>query len=107
MKAEAKKYPTETEGYAGPVDSKLLSSPEEKALHAALENATQVATEVKNEHFEAAMAVLAGWRTPVDDFFDRVLVNADDAAVRQNRLRLLSLVQRAMDLVADFSLVAG
>jgi glycyl-tRNA synthetase beta chain len=53
------------------------------------------------------MAALAGLRAPVDAFFDRVLVNADDAAVRQNRLRLLSQVQGAMGQVADFSLVAG
>ena len=108
LKAEAKKNPKEAEGYAGPVDAALLTAPEEKALHAALESAApKVATEVEAEHFEAAMAALAGLRRPVDDFFDRVLVNADDAAVRQNRLRLLSLVQRAMGQVADFSLVAG
>ena len=46
-----------------------------------------------------------GFDSPVDDFFDRVLVNADDAAVRQNRLRLLSRVQGAMGQVADFSQV--
>jgi glycyl-tRNA synthetase beta chain len=43
----------------------------------------------------------------VDAFFDKVLVNADDAAVRQNRLRLLAQVRDAMGLVADFSLIAG
>ncbi len=66
-----------------------------------------MATELQTEHFEAAMGALAQLRGPVDDFFERVLVNADDAAVRQNRLRLLSAVQGAMGQVADFSLVAG
>ena len=108
LKAEVKKNAAEAEGYAGAVDPALFDAPEEKALHAALEAAApKVATELQAEHFEAAMAALAGLRGPVDEFFDRVLVNADDAAVRQNRLRLLGAVQRAMGQVADFSLVAG
>ena len=108
LKAETKKNPKEAEGYGGPVDPALFAAPEEKALHAALESAApRVATELESEHFEAAMAALAGLRGPVDAFFDRVLVNADDAAVRQNRLRLLSQVQGAMGQVADFSQVAG
>jgi glycyl-tRNA synthetase beta chain len=108
LKAEAKKHPDEAEGYAGPVDAGLLSEPAEKALHAALAAvAPKVAAELEAERFEAAMAELSTLRAPVDEFFDRVLVNADDAAVRQNRLRLLSAVQRAMGQVADFSLVAG
>ncbi len=108
LKAEAKKNAAEAEGYASPVDPALFSAPEETALHAALEAAApRVATELQAEHFEAAMAALAGLRGPVDAFFERVLVNADDAAVRQNRLRLLSQVQVAMGQVADFSLVAG
>jgi glycyl-tRNA synthetase beta chain len=108
LKAEARKNPAEAEGYGAPVDPALFAAPEETALHAALEAAApKVAAELKDERFEAAMAALAGLRAPVDDFFDRVLVNADDAAVRQNRLRLLSAVQGAMGQVADFSLVAG
>ena len=66
-----------------------------------------VATRLQEEQFEGAMAALASLRGPVDAFFDRVLVNADDAAVRKNRLRLLSQVQRDMAQVADFSQVAG
>jgi glycyl-tRNA synthetase beta chain len=108
LKAEIKKNPGEADAYAGAVDPARLEAPEEKALHAALQAATpKVATELQAEHFESAMAALAGLRGPVDEFFDRVLVNADDAAVRQNRLRLLSAVQGAMGQVADFSLVAG
>ena len=108
LKAEAKKHPEEAEGYAGAVDAGLLSEPAEKALHTALAAAApKVAAELEAERFEAAMAELSSLRGPVDEFFDRVLVNADDAAVRQNRLRLLSAVQRAMGQVADFSLVAG
>ena len=108
LRAEAKKNPAEAESYSGPVDPARFEAPEEKALHAALEAAApEVATELQAEHFGAAMAALAGLRAPVDEFFDRVLVNAEDAAVRQNRLRLLSQVQLAMGQVAEFSLVSG
>jgi glycyl-tRNA synthetase beta chain len=63
--------------------------------------------ELENEQFTEALGTLAQLRGPVDAFFDKVLVNADDAAVRQNRLRLLAQVRDAMGLVADFSLIAG
>ena len=59
------------------------------------------------EDFGAAMRSLAGLRAPVDAFFDKVLVNSDDVAERDNRLRLLVQVRDAMGQVADFSLVAG
>jgi len=53
------------------------------------------------------MRWLASLRAPVDAFFDKVLVNADDAAERANRLRLLIQVRDAMGRVVDFSLIAG
>ncbi len=49
------------------------------------------------------MAALAGLRAPVDAFFDKVLVNAPEAAIRLNRLRLLARIRTAMATVADFS----
>ncbi len=63
--------------------------------------------EVKAENFAAAMSALAELRAPVDAFFDKVLVNTDDAAVRDNRLRLLAQIKAAMDQVADFSQISG
>jgi glycyl-tRNA synthetase beta chain len=108
LKAEAKKHPAAAESYGGAVDPSLLSEPEEKALAAALEGVKpKLASSLQAERFEEAMTALASLRGPVDAFFDRVLVNADDAAVRKNRLRLLSQVQRDMAQVADFSQVAG
>jgi glycyl-tRNA synthetase beta chain len=59
------------------------------------------------EDFVSAMQALAGLRGPVDAFFEQVLVNADDPAERDNRLRLLSQVRDAMGRVADFSQVTG
>ena len=56
---------------------------------------------------DSTAGVAAALRAPVDAFFEKVLVNSDVAAERDNRLRLLQLVQTAMGRVADFSLVTG
>ena len=94
--------------YAGAVDAKLMSEPEEKALAAALDAAVPAATAaVEQEDFAAAMTALAKLRAPVDAFFDKVRVNADDPAVRENRLRLLNRIREATLAVADFSKIAG
>ncbi len=53
------------------------------------------------------MGALAGLRGPLDAFFDKVTVNADDAALRLNRLNLLTRIRSAMDRVADFSKIEG
>jgi glycyl-tRNA synthetase beta chain len=60
-----------------------------------------------NEEFEAAMGHLATLRRPVDEFFEKVTVNADDPALRENRLRLLSRIRAVMSQVADFSQIEG
>jgi glycyl-tRNA synthetase beta chain len=57
--------------------------------------------------FGAAMECLSSLRAPVDAFFDAVTVNAEDALLRLNRLRLLSELRRAMHWAADFSKIAG
>ncbi|GAC1577175.1 MAG: hypothetical protein NVS3B7_10390 [Candidatus Elarobacter sp.] len=51
------------------------------------------------------MAALARLRPSVDAFFEHVTVNADDPALRANRLRLLAGIRSALDLVADFSAI--
>jgi glycyl-tRNA synthetase beta chain len=53
------------------------------------------------------MAALATLRQPVDAFFDKVTVNTDEAALRENRLRLLSRIRAVMNQVADFSQIEG
>jgi glycyl-tRNA synthetase beta chain len=53
------------------------------------------------------MTALAELRTPVDVFFDRVTVNADDPALRLNRLKLLNRIRATIDRVADFSRIEG
>ena len=57
--------------------------------------------------FELAMGHLAQLRAPVDNFFEKVLVNAPEPALRLNRLRLLSGVRDTANRIADFSRVAG
>ncbi len=86
----------------------LLSAGEEKALHEALTVATrESAAALAAEDFAGAMAALARLRRPVDDFFDKVTVNCDDAALRVNRLRLLSQIRTTLHGVADFSEIEG
>jgi glycyl-tRNA synthetase beta chain len=81
---------------------------EEKALALALAKASATASEaVDREDFEGAMRALAELRPAVDAFFDKVTVNADDPALRENRLKLLNMLRRATREVADFSRIEG
>jgi glycyl-tRNA synthetase beta chain len=106
LKAEEKK---DGEGaFAEAPDARLFQLPEEKALHAALAKAAPAAREsVGKEDFAAAMRALAALRGPVDAFFDKVTVNADDPALRSNRLRLLAQIRTSLGAVADFSRIEG
>lgn len=106
LKAEEKK---DGDGaFDGAPDAALLVEPEEKALAHALEAVTHhVADHVTREDFAGAMKALAELRPAVDAFFDKVLVNADDKAVRANRLRLLAGIRAATAKVADFGRIAG
>ena len=61
---------------------------------------------MQDEDFEGAMRVFSHLRRPVDAFFDKVLVNDPDPAVRLNRLRLLGALRDAADTVADFSKIS-
>ena len=89
-------------------DPATLVLPAEKDLADVLAAAGAAARErVGREDFEGAMRALATLRAPVDAFFLDVTVNADDPALRLNRLRLLGELRDAMHAVADFSKVAG
>ena len=90
-----------------PVNADLLQQAEELALADALARAGAADGLIEDERFADAMAVLAGLRAPLDAFFEKVTVNADDIAVRRNRLRLLAAVRRAMNRVADFGVIEG
>ena len=105
LKIEEKKDAT---SYAAQPDDTLLKDDAERALYSALEDAAPaIAEKVAAEDFTGAMAALAGLRAPVDAFFDKVTVNTDDAKVRENRLKLLSMIRTALEGVADFSKIEG
>jgi glycyl-tRNA synthetase beta chain len=92
----------------GEVDESQLSAPAEKQLFKALLNvSTEIAQKLAAENYQAVMTAIASLRTPLDAFFDNVVVNADDRALRANRLALLSRIKLACDLVADFSKIEG
>jgi glycyl-tRNA synthetase beta chain len=94
--------------HAGDVDPALLQLDEEKALAAAIDKVkddTVAALAVEN--FAGSMRALAELRAPVDAFFDKVTVNADDPALRLNRLHLLSQIRAATLNVADFTKISG
>jgi glycyl-tRNA synthetase beta chain len=98
--------------YAGAADPALLREPQEKALYTAIQKVKKdTAGAINVENFAGAMRALAELRAPVDAFFDKVTVNVADgpdaAALRANRLALLSEIRAATLTVADFSKIAG
>ena len=102
LKSEEKKGPL-PEGDAAPMTG---SSAEELALIEAVNSAEpQVVQAINTEDFAGAMRALAGLREPVDAFFEKVLVNSQIPAERDNRLKLLIQVRDAMGRVADFGQV--
>lgn len=77
-------------------------------LAAAIDAArAEAAGAVAGENFEGAMEALSKLRAPVDRFFEDILVNAEEPALRMNRLQLLAEIRDATHVVADFSRVAG
>jgi glycyl-tRNA synthetase beta chain len=109
LSAEEKKGKGLTDAdLAAGLDAKLLKEPAEQALYQALEKALPAARDaVEKEEFAQAMKALSQLRAPVDAFFEKVLVNADDAMLRRNRLLLLSRLREALSAVADFSKIEG
>jgi glycyl-tRNA synthetase beta chain len=103
LKIEEKKDKRE---YRGVPDG--LRQEEEQELQAALVRAkVETAKALTAEDFAGAMTALAALRVPVDRFFDKVTVNTDDKALRENRLMLLSQIVETAHQVADFSKVEG
>ena len=89
------------------VNPALLVEPAEAALHAALASIAPIADAAFNSgDYTASLQALAALKTPVDAFFAAVMVNADDAALRANRLALLGTLQASMNRVADLARLA-
>ncbi|MEZ5952791.1 MAG: glycine--tRNA ligase subunit beta [Hyphomonas sp.] len=92
------------------VDGALIDAgaDSEISLHQALGQVRHAIEEpLKKEDFAAVMTELAKLRAPVDYFFERVMVNDQDKAIRANRLALLADIRKTLHRVADFSLIEG
>lgn len=101
LRIEEKK---DSKAFAGAPDAKLYQLDEEKTLASAIAQVkTDASAAVAKEDFASAMTAMAKLRPAVDAFFDKVKVNDDVAAVRENRLKLLNEIREATRAVADFS----
>lgn len=92
----------------GEADRSLMREEAETALAEALVSARKaIAPLLAAEQFEDCMTELAKLRAPIDRFFDDVTVNADDPALRENRLRLLAEITATINQIAHFAKVEG
>lgn len=108
LKAEEKKFPDQAASYNQPGHVNYLQEHAEKALGAALDRSNTESREaLAKQDFAAALHALAKVHQPADAFFTDVMVNAEDAALRLNRLRLLGSLRSQLHAVADFSKIAG
>ncbi|MGV3580792.1 MAG: glycine--tRNA ligase subunit beta [Methylophilus sp.] len=90
------------------VNTNLLQEPAEKALAETLGQVKPQADQLfEAGDYTASLQALAALKAPVDDFFDNVMVNADDPALKANRLGLLATLHQAMNRVADLSKLAS
>lgn len=97
-----------TDGNFGAVNAALLQEPAERALQQAVDALnTDVSKALVAQDYSRALQSLASLRAPVDAFFETVMVNADDAALRHNRLNLLAALHKMMNAVADLSKLAS
>ena len=92
----------------GAFDERLLREPAERALFASVERIEpEVASRIEHGDYCASLGAVAGLKGPVDAFFDKVLVNAEDAKLRANRHALLRRLDGLMNQVADLSKLAS
>jgi glycyl-tRNA synthetase beta chain len=90
------------------VNTALLQEPAEIALNTALSQVKPQADQLfESGDYTASLQALAALKAPVDDFFDHVMVNADDPALKANRLGLLATLHKTMNRVADLSKLAN
>ncbi|MDP2416476.1 MAG: glycine--tRNA ligase subunit beta, partial [Hydrogenophaga sp.] len=97
-----------SEGQGSAVQESLLVETAEQALFAAMQATVPAAnTQFEAGDYTASLQALAALRAPVDAFFDGVMVNAEDPALKANRLGLLKTLHEAMNRVADLSRLAA
>ena len=94
--------------YAPKPEEALLVDAAEKDLFAKIASSEPVIlSALKSDDFAAALADLASLQTQTDAFFNDVMVNADDAKIRENRLKMLAKIRSFMDSIANFSSLQG
>ncbi len=94
--------------YKGNPNSKLLELTEEEMLYIMMNNLKpEIRKALKEDRFADAMDSLSSLRKPIDEFFDKVKVNTDEADIRKNRLKLLAQMRELLDEIADFSIIEG
>jgi len=97
-----------SEAVTASVQPQLLKETAERALAQMLaEIGPKAEAAVAQGHYSEALAGLSVLKAPVDEFFDQVMVNAEDAQLRSNRLALLATLHRSMNQVADLARLAG
>ena len=101
LKSEESK---DKQAFAPKTDPSLFVNTAETDLHSALEALPVAFSDID---LDAALTSLGGMRTPIDRFFEEVVVNDDNPKVRDNRLGLLAMVRERMLGVADFSKLEG
>ena len=94
-------------GISAEVDSRLLQEPAEQALYQTL---TDILPETEKTFaagdYTVSLQILAALKSPVDTFFDHVMVNVEDESLRNNRLALLAQLHQIMNRIADLSKLA-
>ena len=97
---------TKADAAIGEINLTACVEPAEKALaEAVLALRTEVQPLIAQGDYTAVLDKLANLRAPVDSFFDNVMVNAEDPALRQNRLAILNTLQNLFLQVADISVL--
>lgn len=98
------KNPVQTRAKHADIDVRLMSAPEEKQLFADVQDKeNEIAPLMQERNYTAVLLTLASLQTPVDNFFDKVMVNVDDEKVRNNRINLLQRLRNLFLQVADIS----
>lgn len=96
------------DGISSGVDIDLLPEPAEQALYQALTSLSSKTKEAFDAgDYTASLQILAALKSPVDTFFDHVMVNVEDKSLRNNRLALLKQLHQIMNRIADLSKLAN
>ena len=95
----------ETNASLPAINPSLFSEPEETALASVIAEKSLLVNSSESVDYNAVLTALSDLKTPVDAFFDKVMVNVDDEAIRKNRLALLQTLHELFLNIADISVL--